>query len=98
LWLCRVISLYPDDSDKYSYSSLAHYVHVLWEQVMGNISYEMFIPAENEHSRNSNQDGRRLKLDIIIIIIIIIQFNSLLFMCRVNSYKANYRHSTAYMQ
>jgi hypothetical protein len=24
-----------------------------------------------------------------------IQFNSLLFMCRVNSYKANYRHSTA---
>jgi hypothetical protein len=23
-----------------------------------------------------------------------IQFNSLLFMCRVNSYKANYRHST----
>jgi hypothetical protein len=22
------------------------------------------------------------------------QFNSLLFMCRVNSYKANYRHST----
>jgi hypothetical protein len=31
---------------------------------------------------------------IIIIMIIIIQFNSLLFMCRVNSYKANYRHST----
>jgi hypothetical protein len=31
---------------------------------------------------------------IIIIIIIIIQFNSLLFMCRVNSFKANYRHST----
>jgi hypothetical protein len=25
-----------------------------------------------------------------------IQFNSLLFMCRVNSYKANYRHSTVY--
>jgi hypothetical protein len=25
----------------------------------------------------------------------ILQFNSLLFMCRVNSYKANYRHSTA---
>jgi hypothetical protein len=28
---------------------------------------------------------------IIVIIIIIIQLNSLLFMCRVNSYKANYR-------
>jgi hypothetical protein len=26
--------------------------------------------------------------------IIIIQFSSLLFMCRVNSYKANYRNST----
>jgi hypothetical protein len=35
---------------------------------------------------------------IIIIIIIIIQFNSLLFMCRVNSYTANYRHSTAQIQ
>jgi uncharacterized protein YqfA (UPF0365 family) len=34
---------------------------------------------------------------IIIIIIIIIQFSSVLFMCWVNSCKANYRHSTVYM-
>jgi hypothetical protein len=27
-----------------------------------------------------------------------IQFNDLLFMCRVNSYKANYRHSTVHIK
>jgi hypothetical protein len=31
---------------------------------------------------------------ILIIAVIIIQFNSLLFMCRANSHKANYRHSS----
>jgi hypothetical protein len=35
-----------------------------------------------------------LCIAIIIIIIIIIHFNYLLFMCRTNSYKANYRHCT----
>jgi hypothetical protein len=29
-----------------------------------------------------------------IIIIVITEFNSLLFMCQVNSYKANYRYNT----
>jgi hypothetical protein len=33
-----------------------------------------------------------------IIIIIIIELNSLLFMCSVNSCKANYRHSTGYIE
>jgi hypothetical protein len=29
-----------------------------------------------------------------VVVIMIILFNSLLFMCQVNSHKANYRHST----
>jgi hypothetical protein len=34
----------------------------------------------------------------VTTVIIIIQFNYLLFMCRVNSYKAIYRHSTVKIQ
>jgi hypothetical protein len=57
----------------------------------------------NTHNNHTNKTNNSVGIRcadyatteiIIIIIIIIIQFNSLLFMCRVNSYKANYRHST----
>jgi hypothetical protein len=34
---------------------------------------------------------------ILMVEVYVIQFNSLLFTCRANSYKANYRHSTAYI-
>jgi hypothetical protein len=35
---------------------------------------------------------------ITLMLITIIHFNSLLFMCRVNRYEANYRHSTIQIQ
>jgi hypothetical protein len=34
------------------------------------------------------------EITVIIKVMSVIPFNSLLFMCRVNSHKANYRHST----
>jgi hypothetical protein len=34
----------------------------------------------------------------VIVIIIIIKLNSVLFTCRVNSYKANHKHSTVWIQ
>jgi hypothetical protein len=33
----------------------------------------------------------------VMIVKIILKFNSVLFMCRINSYEANYRHSTVHI-
>jgi hypothetical protein len=56
---------------------------------------DKFPQANNTVLQSFNIFSAKLKhFSIMIIIIIIVQFNSLLFMCRFNSYKANYRHST----
>jgi hypothetical protein len=60
-------------------------------EVLYNILIEFGVPTKLARLSKVclNETYRR---DVVLIIII--QFNSLLFMCRVNSHKANYRHST----
>jgi hypothetical protein len=51
------------------------------------------IRRNKEMAKKQNNDKGK-KMTTMMMMIMIIQFNSLLFMHRVNSYKANYRHST----
>jgi hypothetical protein len=63
-----------------------HVTISLWIQLVSYIHLDIFTTFITKTSIS------------ICIIIVIIQFNSLLFMCRVNSQTANYRHSTVQMQ
>jgi hypothetical protein len=48
--------------------------------------------------RKKQQNKKKIQNKAVSILVIVIQLNSLLFTCRVNSSKANYRHSTVWIQ